>query len=206
MLVVLGLVALAGVYLYTRLRNREKDTSATRAGRQEPVIRTETAAATIGRPAAQEGEAAKAPSIDHASRIVTIRLMAANGDGIPGDKLILALREAGLRHGKFGIFHRQAAQDEDQSVFSVASLIEPGSFDLKLIKTTRYPGISLFMVLPATADGVSAFDEMVTTARTLAKKLNGDLLDEQGSTLSVQRERYLREEIIQFQHQASTAS
>jgi hypothetical protein len=26
------------------------------------------------------------------------------------------------------------------------------------------------------------------------------LLDESGSTLSIQRERYLREEIIQFQH------
>jgi FtsZ-interacting cell division protein ZipA len=41
---------------------------------------------------------------------------------------------------------------------------------------------------------------MVTTARALAVGLNGDLVDEQGSTLSIQRERYLREEVIQFQH------
>jgi len=30
--------------------------------------------------------------------------------------------------------------------------------------------------------------------------MDADLLDETGSTLSIQRERYMREEVIQFQH------
>ena len=47
---------------------------------------------------------------------------------------------------------------------------------------------------------MAAFDLMVATARALAAGLRGDLVDEQGSTLSIQRERYLREEVIQFQH------
>ena len=58
----------------------------------------------------------------------------------------------------------------------------------------------MFLVLPGPVDGVEAFDLMVTAAKALAKSLNGELLDETGSTLSIQRERYLREEIIQFQH------
>jgi FtsZ-interacting cell division protein ZipA len=41
---------------------------------------------------------------------------------------------------------------------------------------------------------------MMQAARALAQTLDGELLDESGSTLSIQRERYLREEIIQFQH------
>ena len=41
---------------------------------------------------------------------------------------------------------------------------------------------------------------MMTAARALAQSLDGELLDESGSTLSIQRERYLREEIIQYQH------
>ncbi len=41
---------------------------------------------------------------------------------------------------------------------------------------------------------------MVAAARALTQSLNAELVDESGSTLSVQRERYLREEIIQFQH------
>jgi FtsZ-interacting cell division protein ZipA len=41
---------------------------------------------------------------------------------------------------------------------------------------------------------------MLAAARALAQSLQGELLDESGSSMSVQRERYLREEIIQFEH------
>jgi FtsZ-interacting cell division protein ZipA len=41
---------------------------------------------------------------------------------------------------------------------------------------------------------------MMAAARTLSQSLDGELLDESGSTLSIQRERYLREEIIKYQH------
>ena len=78
--------------------------------------------------------------------------------------------------------------------------MEPGSFDLENIGNQEIPGISLFLVLPGPIDSVEGFDLMMIAARTLAQSLNGELLDESGSTLSIQRERYLREEIIQFQH------
>ena len=81
-----------------------------------------------------------------------------------------------------------------------ASLVEPGSFDLTNIKDQEIPGISLFMVLPGPLDGAEAFDMMMEAARALAQTINAELLDESGSTLSIQRERYMREEIIQFQH------
>ena len=67
------------------------------------------------------------------------------------------------------------------------------------------PGISLFMVLPGPIDGADAFDLMMAAARTLAQSLNAELLDESGSTLSIQRERYLREEIVQFEHSNKVA-
>ncbi len=133
-------------------------------------------------------------------RIVTIRLMARAHSAFPGDELVLALRDAGLRHGRYGIFHRHDAMDEARIVFSVASLVEPGSFELTQLQGSRFPGVSLFLTLPASIDGIAAFDDMLSTARSLADRLDGELLDEQGSRLSVQRERYLREEVIQFQH------
>ena len=46
---------------------------------------------------------------------------------------------------------------------------------------------------------------MIEAARTLAQILNGELLDESGSNLSIQRERYMREEIIQFEHSIKVA-
>jgi cell division protein ZipA len=131
-------------------------------------------------------------------RIIAVRLMSRERAGFPGEALVLALREAGLRHGQFGIFHRHDAAAESRILFSVASLVEPGSFDLSQLKNRHYPGISLFLVLPGAGDRLVAFDDMMGTARTLAAALDGELLDEQGSRLSVQRERYLREEVIQF--------
>jgi len=81
---------------------------------------------------------------------------------------------------------------------SVASLVEPGAFDLLKLKESFYKGVSIFMVLPAPEDGVSLFDEMLETARTIARGASGRLVDEDGSVLSVQRERFMREEVIDF--------
>jgi len=138
-------------------------------------------------------------------KVVTIRLMSRDTAGFVAEQMILLLRELNLRHGQFGIFHRgaESAGEEGDAVFSVASLVEPGSFDLTRVKTERYPGVSLFMALPGAADGVSAFDAMMDLARELAERLDGYLLDEQGGTLSIQRERYIREEVIQFEHRES---
>ena len=136
---------------------------------------------------------------------MTLRLVAGDGATFRGDELILSMRGIGLRHGKFGIFHRYDGSDDTRTIFSAASLVEPGSFDLTNIKEQEIPGISLFLVLPGPVEGAESFDLMIEAARTLAQSLNGELLDESGSNLSIQRERYMREEIIQFEHSIKVA-
>ena len=126
--------------------------------------------------------------------------------GFSGKDLLTALRNAGLKFGRFNVFHRPDRHNPGQSLFSVASLIEPGSFDLAQINDTKVPGISVFIILPGPEDSLMAFDNMLSTARELAQVLDADLFDERGSTLSVQRERYLREELIEYQHRQSRAS
>lgn len=132
-------------------------------------------------------------------KIVALRIAAREADTFPGEELILTMRGLGLRHGKFGIFHHHEG-DDDAVVFSVANLLEPGSFDLANIKDQSFPGVSLFLVLPGPVAGPQAFDRMVGTARTLAKTLGGEVLDANGSSFSIQRERFIREEIIQYEH------
>ena len=133
-------------------------------------------------------------------KIVTLRIVARGRAAFQGDELVLSLRGIGMRHGKFGIFHRYDGNDESRVVFSAASLVEPGSFDLANIKDQEIPGISLFLVLPGPIEGVEAFDLMMAASRTLSQSLDAEMLDESGSTLSIQRERYMREEIVQFEH------
>lgn len=140
------------------------------------------------------------PPIDP-EKIVAMRMAARAGSTMPAEALVLKLRELGLRHGKFGIFHRHRPDADGPPLFSVASMTEPGSFDLTKVRDTQLPGVTLFMVLPGPEDPVRCFEEMVEVARALAQDLQGEILDESGSTWSVQRERYIREELIRYRMQ-----
>ena len=88
-----------------------------------------------------------------------------------------------------------------EAEFSVANLIEPGSFDLSDIKGNVISGMTFFMELPGCGDPIARFDRMVSIARDLKQILAAELLDEEGSHWSIQRERYIREEIIEYYHQ-----
>ncbi len=204
LLLVFGLFVIAGVYLYTRYQRSQPDRDEPEPPvlRKEPVLTAGQADVDTAAEADADGETAQEPA---EQKIVTLRLVARKNHAFAGDELVLSLRGIGMRHGKFGIFHRFEGSDEDKVIFSAASLVEPGSFDLANIKGQKIPGISLFMVLPGPIEGAQAFDLMMVAARALSQSLNAELLDESGSTLSIQRERYLREEIIQFEHSAVVA-
>jgi len=191
LLLLVGLLVIGGVYLYSRREKASAEEDEAPLDRVEPSL-------DDADPVVEDEEDLTAA--DTPQKIVTVRIVAREKKSFPGDELVLSMRGIGLRHGKFGIFHRYDGSDESKTVFSAASLVEPGSFDLQNIKGQEIPGISLFMVLPGPVDSTEAFDSMMAAARTLTQSLNGELLDESGSTLSIQRERYLREEIIQFQH------
>jgi cell division protein ZipA len=150
-----------------------------------------------------EAEAKPEGAESRPQRIITVRFIPKDRT-LNTEKAILALRAAGLQHGRYGIFHRLGDGAGNDPWFSVASLTEPGSFDLTKPQAT-IPGMSFFMVLPNSGDPVARFDMMVQTARTLAHDLDAELHDDRGSSWSIQRERYLREEIIEYRHQHDRA-
>ena len=225
-LLCLGLVILAGVFLYSRgyfqalfskrlkLRSisarkdpvidgsSDIDDSAYAVESSEPDTRLEDDEPHFGR-LHQVGQVEKPPA---AKKVFAIRLVPENDETFPAETLVLALRAAGLAHGDLGIFHRVSADGGNAGTFCVANLVEPGSFDLAKLQESSYPGISLFMILPMQAKGLAVFDEMLAVGRGLADSLGGILLDESGSRLSVQRERYLREEVIEFERRHRTGA
>jgi cell division protein ZipA len=201
LLLFFGILVIAGVYLYSRREKSPETEEEVQPERREPTLQGKAgeAASEEDEPESDaDDDAADVPDVPQ--KIVTLRLIGHEKKPFKGDELILSLRGIGLRHGKFGIFHRYDGNDETKTIFSAASLVEPGSFDLANIAEQKIPGISLFMVLPGPVDCVESFDLMIAAARALSQSLDGELLDESGSTLSIQRERYLREEVIQFQH------
>ncbi len=219
LLLLFGLLVILGVYLYSRREQARRDDTAL-SERRAPTLNAVTEVSTAGErdagapelagegpavEAAPSGDQPKPGDVATAQKIVALRVVARDGGVFAGDELIVNLRGIGMRHGKFGIFHRLDGSDEERSIFSAASLVEPGSFDLANIKQQKIPGISLFLVLPGPVEGTEAFDLMMAAARTLAQSLDAELLDESGSSLSIQRERYLREEIVQFEHSNKVA-
>jgi cell division protein ZipA len=139
-------------------------------------------------------------SPDAPERVIALRFVAKAAE-LNLQEAILALRAAGLEHGRYGVFHRVARSGSAEPLFSVANLTEPGSFDLTAAAERTLPGMTFFMVLPGVGDPVERFDDMVQTARALARELDAELFDDRGSSWSIQRERYVREEVIRYRHQ-----
>ncbi|MDY0065079.1 MAG: cell division protein ZipA C-terminal FtsZ-binding domain-containing protein [Steroidobacteraceae bacterium] len=129
-------------------------------------------------------------------KILAVRLAAAP-HRIDGAKLLQALREEGLEHGKYDVFHRM--HDGAASLFSVASMVEPGTFDLDEMAQMQYPGLTLFAQLPGPAPGMHALNELIACARKLQQALGGTLQDDRGVPLTVHRIERMRQEVREFE-------
>jgi cell division protein ZipA len=167
-----------------------------------PESRRPAARPVAGRtaaPAERRDEPRTAPSEPPSTlqKIVALRLVSANGDRIEGGLLRAALEAEGMRFGKYSIFHRQRA--DGKAIYSAASLLEPGSFDLDRMSAERYPGISMFAVFPGPIDAPETFEELLASARRLADRLDAVAQDERGTPLGAQRALAIREELVHFQ-------
>jgi cell division protein ZipA len=138
-------------------------------------------------------EAAPAPAARVADKVVGLYIAEHEGTNILGPKIHAALQERGLRFGDKRIYHRL---EDGHSAFSVASLVKPGALDPAEAEGFATPGLSVFMVLPGPARPLAAFQDMLDTARALARALNAELYDsEQRAPLTAERERALRTEV-----------
>ena len=147
-----------------------------------------------------EGEVAtgSAGAGSDTERVVSLRLIPREGEELDAERTVRALRVAGLQHGPYEIFHYCEDRNAPDSGFSVANLVEPGSFDLSSIPDSTLPGVTFFMVLPGSRDPVERFDTMIGIARDLCQSLDARLLDELGNSWTIQRERFLREELTEY--------
>jgi cell division protein ZipA len=159
-------------------------------------------AATAGggtSPAAAPPSAGPSPAANVAElqRIVTIRVCAVEETRWSGTELMAALELHGLAFGRYQVFHRKHV--DGRSLFCVASLIEPGTFDLAEMADQEFRGVTLFAVLPGPVEPLETMDELFGTARGLAAELSGMVQDGKGMPLSPQRAAAMREDIARFQ-------
>ncbi|MEM9384610.1 MAG: cell division protein ZipA C-terminal FtsZ-binding domain-containing protein [Pseudomonadota bacterium] len=131
--------------------------------------------------------------------VFTLRLVPRSEDAFAGDSVGQGLLTAGLARGRFDIFHYQPP-GTDQSVFSVANLVEPGTLRQEDLAGQVLPGLTMFMLLPGPLPGLRALDEMITCSRLLANYLDGTVQDDTGGSLTRQTEEHLKERVVDFEH------
>ncbi len=115
--------------------------------------------------------------------VIILSLMAGEGKTFNGMQLLSAMEMAGLHHGEMGIFH-YTELESNQTLFSVANVLEPGSFDMSTMGDIETPGLAMFMRLPAPIDGEKALLTFVRQAKRLKEQLSGHLTDGQRRELT----------------------
>jgi len=138
-----------------------------------------------------------APNAAEQQRIVTIRVCAVGDVRWTGAQLLAAFELHGLAFGRYQVFHRKHV--DGRSLFCVASLIEPGTFDMGAMAGQEFRGVTLFAVLPGPIAPLETIDELFATARGLAEELSGMAQDAKGLPLSPQRAAAMREDVARFQ-------
>jgi len=138
-------------------------------------------------------------------KVFSLYVLAPTGVPFRGPVLLGALADAGLEYGDMQIFHCYEEQDGQQLLFSLASIREPGIFDLSAMQDFTTDGLVLFIQLPGQTDAVKAFESMVAAARALANSLDGTVYDATNSVLTNQTIGHMREEVIACQLQQRLA-
>ena len=103
------------------------------------------------------------------------------------------------------VFHRLLeGHPERGPVFSMASIIKPGSFDMGTIRELETPAIAFFLTLPAPVPALDAWEKMLPTVQRMAELLDGVVLDDSRNALGRQRIAHIRDELRAYdrQHEA----
>ena len=142
------------------------------------------------------------PSKGAEPMVITLHVVAPEGQIIHGPRLQSLFEQRGYHYGEMNIFH---SLNQGNIVFSVAKIVEPGTFDINNPASFETPGITLILQLPAPVAANVAFDVLVSEASEMAKALGCNLLDSGHSTLSRQTIQHLSDSVQQFMHRQRVA-
>jgi cell division protein ZipA len=126
---------------------------------------------------------------------------------ISGAALLPTLLTLGMKFGDMNIFHRhQDNAGNGKVTFSLANIMNPGTFDLDNMESFNTQGVSLFMTLPNAGDAFVVFEHMLNAAKQLALEFNGQLLDDKRNVMTKQTEQHYTGKIREFERKNLIAS
>lgn len=138
-------------------------------------------------------------------KIVSLYVAARSGQVLRGEDIVVAAEKTGMVFGHMSVFHRLVeGQPEAGPVFSMASILKPGSFEMASIGAMETPAIAFFLTLPAPLPALDAWEKMEPTVQRMAELLDAVVLDDSRNALGRQRIAHIRDELRAYdrQHEA----
>jgi cell division protein ZipA len=128
--------------------------------------------------------------------LASVNIMANGPTGFGGRAIDQVARHFGLQFGAMSIYHRRNDQPLGcRHLYSLANLYQPGEFDPAKLDRFRTQGLTLFMNVPCAYQPATVFNQMVETAKGLARMLNGHLEDHDHHPLTDQGIQVIRTQI-----------
>jgi cell division protein ZipA len=164
----------------------------------------------VGEITEDEAPAQEKMPLDIEPLVLSVIVHAEEDEFFQGPEIREALEAEGLTHGAMSIFHfhdpdKEEISENDDAVFSVANVLEPGFFDLGKLEELQSPGLMLFCQLPGPLPGEAALDLMLDKGRGLAVRLGGHMCDDKRNPFTTQAKNYYRDRISTFARELELA-
>jgi cell division protein ZipA len=134
------------------------------------------------------------------SEVLVVNVMARDNRTFEGHDLLQVLITSGLKFGEMNIFHHRLHNENTGPViFSVANILNPGTFDLNQMDSFSTIGISLFLALPTHINNLQAFEQMLEVAQQVRGALDGELKDDHRNVMTAQTIEHYRQRVRDFE-------
>ena len=128
------------------------------------------------------------------SDIVVLYILAKPGRTLAGSQINSSAQAMGLRFGEMSIFHYKS---DGRNIFSLANMLEPGSFDANTIHDLNTTGLTVFMQINGD-DPLDDLTEMLQRSYQLAGLLDARLCNHRREPLTEQDAENYRTQVRNF--------
>jgi cell division protein ZipA len=127
--------------------------------------------------------------------VISVYVLAHPEETIKGEKILSASYALHLDFGDMKIFHRHSETPAREIQFSMASIQEPGWFEIDSMNDMQTMGVSFFMQVNLVNHASAVLDEMLICAHSLSTMLGATLCNAQRKPLDEASTIELREKV-----------